>query len=380
MRVLCCSTPMEGVFGPLVPLARAWRDRGDAVLVAVGPDLLERVKAVGLDGVAAGPSAMDAAMATLGDPDGATAAGTHHWMFGAVLFGTALAPDRFVDLGRTADRWKPDLIVHATVDVAAPIVAAARNVPSMSYGLGLVPPEAFVAELARRVAPLWERAGVAPPDDAGLYGLGYFDPCPTGLQLDRGAAAPVARPVRPALPGDPADELPSWFAALGSRPIVYVSLGTVPLFNQPATFARLVGDLGDTDADVVVTVGELNDPEAVGTVPGNVHLEQWLPLAPLLPHCDGVVGHAGAGTTLASLRCGLPSVLVPQGADQFEMAAACSAAGVATILDIEGLTSASVRDAVVDLLADRAMEDRASDLAAEIAAMPSAAEALPART
>ena len=32
------------------------------------------------------------------------------------------------------------------------------------------------------------------------------------------------------------------------------------------------------------TVGELNDPAALGAQPANVHIERWLPLAPLLPH------------------------------------------------------------------------------------------------
>jgi UDP:flavonoid glycosyltransferase YjiC (YdhE family) len=376
MRVLCCSTPMEGVFGPLVPLARALGDRGDEVLVATGPDLLDRVKAVGLDGAVAGPTAMDAAFGALGDPDAAAAAGSNHWLFGAVLFGSVIAPAKLADLRGIAADWKPDVVLHATVDVAAPIVAVERGLPSFTYGLGLVPSRPFVAEMARRVAPLWEDAGLDPPSDAGLYRLGYYNPCPSGLQPDLGDAGPVAIPVMPALPGDPDAELPSWFEALGSRPIVYLSLGTVPLFNQPATFATLLGQLGDTDADVVVTVGELNDPDALGVVPDNVHVEQWLDLAPLLPRCDAAIGHAGAGTTLAALRCGLPSVLVPQGADQFEMAAACATADVALVLDPDQVTSASVRDAMVGVLADEAMGDRARALAVEIAAMPSADQAV----
>ncbi len=376
MRVLCCSTPMEGVFGPLVPLAQAHRDRRDEVLVATGPDLLDRVKAVGLAGIAAGPTAMDAAFETLSDPEAAAAAGANHWMFGAAMFASVMAPAKLADLRRIATEWKPDLVLHATVDLAGPIVALEQGVPSFTYGLGLVPTGPLVAEMARRVAPLWVEAGLAPAADAGLYRSAYYNPCPPGLQDDLGDAEPVTIPVRPALPGDADAELPSWFGTLGTRPIVYLSLGTVPLFNQPATFATLLGQLGDTDTDVVVTVGELNDPAALGTVPDNVHVEQWLALAPLLPRCDAVIGHAGAGTTLAALRCGLPSVLVPQGADQFEMADACARAGVASVLDLDQATSESVRDAMVAVLADRAMGDRARAVAAEIAAMPSADEAI----
>ena len=43
MRVLCSSTPMEGVFMPFVPLGRALLAAGHEVLVATGPDLQSRV-------------------------------------------------------------------------------------------------------------------------------------------------------------------------------------------------------------------------------------------------------------------------------------------------------------------------------------------------
>ena len=56
----------------------------------------------------------------------------------------------------------------------------------------------------------------------------------------------------------------------------------------------------------IVTVSELNDPEALGELPATVHAERWLPLAPLLSRCDAVLCHAGTGTTLAALTAGLP--------------------------------------------------------------------------
>ena len=88
-----------------------------------------------------------------------------------------------------------------------------------------------------------------------------------------------------------------------------------------------------------------------GRQPANVHVEQWLPLAALLPRCAAVLCHGGAGTTLAALACGLPLVLAPQGADQFEMAAACLRAGVARVLP-PGHPADAVPAAVAALLAE----------------------------
>ena len=69
---------------------------------------------------------------------------------------------------------------------------------------------------------------------------------------------------------------------------VEVSLGTVPLFNQLSTFEVLLEAVAGEDLDVVVTVGANNDPDALTGVPANVHVHQWLPLAPLLEHADAV--------------------------------------------------------------------------------------------
>jgi UDP:flavonoid glycosyltransferase YjiC (YdhE family) len=122
-----------------------------------------------------------------------------------------------------------------------------------------------------------------------------------------------------------------------------------------------------------VTVSRLHDPAALGALPSTVHVEQWLPLAPLLARCDAVVCHAGTGTTLASLAAGLPLVLIPQGADQFDNARACQRAGAAQVLLGDQVTPEAVREAIDAVLADASRARAAArGLAAEIASMPSA--------
>ena len=162
--------------------------------------------------------------------------------------------------------------------------------------------------------------------------------------------------IRPEIPGDSTATLPPWAATLGERPAVYVSLGTAPLFNQPEKFAPLLAGLADLDLDVIVTVSNLNDPAALGEPRANMHVERWLPLAALLPRCDAVVCHAGTGTTLAALAAGLPLVLVPQGADQFDNARACERAGAARAIMPDELTAPAVRAPIGAVLDSRSAE------------------------
>ena len=132
MRVLACCTPMEGVFAPMVPLMTALCRDGHDVLVATGPDLVDRVREVGLTAVAVGPAAEEAAALAVRDPEFAT--GGQRWRLGATMFARVLAPQRLPALRRLVDDLAPDLVVQAPVDLAAPLAAAGRGIPRSPTG------------------------------------------------------------------------------------------------------------------------------------------------------------------------------------------------------------------------------------------------------
>ena len=376
MRVLCTSTPMEGVVGPLLPIAHALRARGHEVLLAVGPDVQGRVEAAGLEATVVGPPAMDAFIRTMSDPVAAESPGVGP-IFGAAMFGAVFAPDLLPQLRLIADEFGPDAVVHPPVEVASPIVAAERGAPSVTYGFGQLLDDAMVRALADRVAPLWEAAGLSPDAHAGIYRDCFLDPCPPSMRLGGTAPARVVQLIQPEIPEAGSDSLPAEIAALGDRPVLYVTLGTVPLFNQLATFEVLLDAVAGEDIDVVATIGSNNDPAALSTRSPNVHVHQWLPLRPLLERCDAVMCHGGSGTTLAALNAGLPLVIVPQGADQFENALACEQSGAARVVRPGELETSIVRDAVRTVMAPGSPARRAATrLAEEIAAMPNPFDAM----
>lgn len=372
MRVLCCTTPMEGTFGPFVALGQALQDAGHEVLVASGPDLQARIEEVGLEGEVAGPPAMEAAMAAIGHPDVQAAPRGDRVQFPAVMFGGTFPPRKLAALRELAGGYRPDLIVHPPTDLAGPLLAAELGRPSACYGFVHPMAPDVVAAMGERAAPLWREAGLEPEPAGGIYRGVYLDPCPASLSAVRPWAAPRdSWPLRPHIPGDPSAPLPAWAERLGRRRTVYVTLGTVPLFNQPDKFRPLLEALSGEDLELVVTLGELGDPAGLGALPEHVHVERWLPLAPLLRRCDAVVCHGGTGTTLAALTAGLPLLLVPQGADQFENAASCARAGAGRVLAPDDVTPVAVRDAVLSLLGPDSGERMAARrVAAEIEAMP----------
>jgi UDP:flavonoid glycosyltransferase YjiC (YdhE family) len=376
MRVLCSTTPMDGALGPFIPLGRALVNAGHDVVVASGANLRSRVEENGLEFAETGLPAMDGVIAAMADPEVKAAPPADRIRFPAAMFG-AVHPGAKLPLLRDLYESAPfDLIVHPPVDLSGPLLAAEIGLPSACYGFGQPLDGAVVAAMAARSAPLWKAAELQPDRYGGIYRGVYLDPRPPMLRdAQTVPAAQRTQPIRPEIPGDPAAALPAWADALGQQPVVYVSLGTAPLFNQPAKFAPLLAGLSGEAVEVVVTVGELNDPTTFDASLPTVHVEKWLPLSPLLPRCDAVLCHAGTGTTLAALAAGLPLVLVPQGADQFDNARACQRAGAARILRPDEVTPAAVRDAVWTVLREDSSERAAARaLAAEIAAMPSAVD------
>jgi hypothetical protein len=368
---------MEGVLGPFIPLGQALIKQGDELIIATGHDLPTRAGTNGMRFVPAGMSAMDGAVAAMGEAEVQAAPPGDRIRFPAAMFGAVIPASKLPALRTLAASWRPDLIVHPPVDLAGPLLAAELGVPSVCYGFGQPFDANVLKAMAVRVSPMWEAAALAPDSYGGIYRGLYLDPCPPslgGVDAEVPAAEGVQR-IRPEVPGDLVAALPGWARELGNRPVVYVSLGTAPQFNQPASFKPLLAGLAGTEVEVVVTVSRLHDPAALGELPPTVHVEQWLPLAPLLTHCDAVVCHAGTGTTLASLAAGLPLVLIPQGADQFDNARACQRAGAAQVLLGDQVTPEAVREAIDAVLPDASPERTAArGLAAEIASMPSSSE------
>jgi UDP-glucoronosyl and UDP-glucosyl transferase len=375
MRVICSTTPMDGALGPFIPLGHALARRGHDVVVATGGNLRARVIENGFEFVQAGLSAMDGVLRARRDAEVMAAPPGDRIAFPAAMFGSVHPSAKLATLRDLAGSRPPDLVIHPPVDLAGPLLAAELGVRSVCYGFGQPFDPDVLAAMSTRVRPLWHEAGRDPDPYGGIYRGRYLDPRPA--KLGDGGIVPAAAGsyrIRPEISGDPDASLPAWARDLADHAVIYVSLGTAPLFNQPAKFAPLLAGLAREEVEVVVTVSELNDPAALGEQPSNVHVERWLPLAPLLRRCDAVLCHAGTGTTLAALVAGLPMVLVPQGADQFDNARACERAGAARVLLPGEVTAAAIQNAVRAVLAPHSSERAAArELAGEIASMPSAA-------
>lgn len=375
MRVLFTSTSGWGHIHPMVPLARAFLDRGDEVLWATGAEVCNRLEREGI------------ATAVAGLDDGIAMAMFHErfpevkelppperpdYMFPR-LFGEVRAEAMLTDLVPAARAYAPDLLVCDAAEFAGPIAAVVVGAPNITLSFGATLPASRVAAAGVAVEPLWKAHGLDGRPYGGAYDHLYLDIYPSSMQPADRPHIPAIQPLRPGAFATGEDEtLPDWVTAPSPDPLVYVTLGTV--FSDNDVLATVIGALRELPVRVVVTVGPRGEPEALGTQPHNVHIARYIPQTQLLGHCSVVVSHAGSGTFLAALAAELPQLCLPQAADQFFNAAAGARAGAGIALLPDALSPEAVRDAVTKLLTETTYREAARRVSAEIAAMPSPAD------
>ena len=368
MRVLFTGHGAQGHVLPLLGVARALVSEGHDVLVATAPDLGAMVATHGLETVAAGMTDDAMVAEANGRWPETTSSPPSDWT--VRMFCEIGAPTMAADLGPVVDRWRPDLVVREEGEHGGPIAAAAAGVPWVTHGWGSPLPAAdAVAELGRLVAPAWEAAGLRPPSGPALYGAAVLDPCPPSLYATK-PSLPHRHVVRPWFRDAPAtasEPRPS------GRRLAYVGFGTVALFRDPPDVLPFVVDaLLGLDFDVTVTTGsDQLGSELQALDPSRVNVARWVDLGSLLPACDVVVCHGGAGTVLAALAAGVPLVLLPRGApSQARMSAACQARGVGRAVAWPGSNAGQLRDALSDVATSGELRAAAGAVATEIAAMP----------
>ena len=283
-------------------------------------------------------------------------------------FAKVEAPGKLADLMEAAARLEPDLLVYESADLAAPITAAALGIASVHHGFGRMVPVACYERAAPEVEALWRGVGLEPEPLCGAFNGFYVDNCPPSFQTASLPASTTSVRIRPEFVARVGEVVPTWLEALPDRPTLYVTLGTV--VNALSAFSVLLEGLADVDCNVIATVGRDNDPALLVPIPPNAWVERYVSQALVLPYASAVVANAGSGAVLATFAHGLPMLLMPTGADQFENAERCAELGAALVLMPGEVTAQSVRAAVETLIAEPSFREHAGEVASEIAAMP----------
>lgn len=371
MRILITSCPQYGHFYPLVPLGWALRAAGHQVRVAVPENFVAAVAQTGLPAVPVGGIVRTSDIMGVGQRDlldewAADPIGMHVRSVRLVSRFARHLAEPIIDFGRQA--WTPDLVIHPTLDFSGPLVAHVFGVPAISLAPGLPLADAAVAAAHDELSGLYARWGFR-PDDA-----------PAPIRLRTWPGHPREQPGRAMryVPYNGPETLPTWLLAPEPATRACVTLGSIlPKTGGLEILPPLIAALHTLVEEVVVVLPHETatglaefGPFPPGVRIANTVAGPWLALNLAIERSALVVHHGGAGTTQTAFSLGIPQLVIPRMADQFDVADAVEGFRAGRALRPAELTPEAVRAAATDVLTDAGYRQRAADVQREMVAQP----------
>jgi UDP:flavonoid glycosyltransferase YjiC (YdhE family) len=358
----------------MVALARAVQQAGHEVVVVSGPGFRDVVVSNGFEFIPAGidgPTAISLYNRTY--PQAKTIDPLEEsQLIITGMFVEFVVPAVLADASQILD-WRPDVIVREEGEFAGPVLAAMAGVPCVDHSWGPVRPMSLVTTTAEALRGVWKRACIERPPLAGFYESLYLDVCPPSLQFPEANDIAVLQRMATATGASaPGEALPRSMASVRDRGAVYVTLGTVPRYNNDVAFFRTaIEGLSDLDIDIVVTVGPTGDPESFGPQPSHVHIERFIAQDAILPYCKAAITNGGSGSMMGALANGVPLLCVPAASpSQLRNTDAVVRAHAGRSLPRDEATPHRIRSDVRSLLDEPSYRRAAGYIAEEMRNMP----------
>ena len=143
--------------------------------------------------------------------------------------------------------------------------------------------------------------------------------------------------------------------AKGTKPVVYISLGTV-LKGKTSFFQNCIEAFRDTDIDLILSVGKKFDSRKLKNIPNNIHIYNFVPQLQVLKITDVFVTHGGMNSISEALVYGTSMVVIPFVSDQPVNARCIEKLGVGKRLEYADVNKDTLKDYVLSVLSDNDMK------------------------
>jgi hypothetical protein len=291
------------------------------------------------------------------------------------LFGRLATAAMLPTAEQTCIEYAPDLVLRDPSEYASAVVAHRLGIPTAQVAISLA--EAEMGSIATAAPALEEhRRGLVEE----LRESPYLTRLPASL--DQSPFPTTVRFHHDLRAREPGTGLPDWWDGSGA-PLVYMTFGTVlgHMSMAPGVYRTAMKAVGRLGVRVLLTVGRRLDQAELGPTPVNVRVESYVDQSLILDHASLVVAHGGSGTVFGALTAGVPLVVVPLFADQFENGRRIAQAGAGILVEPSrpGLgeeDAPRIADAITTVLATPTYRQKAGRLAAEMAATASVDEVL----
>ncbi|KAI0317501.1 hypothetical protein OF83DRAFT_1058536 [Amylostereum chailletii] len=157
-------------------------------------------------------------------------------------------------------------------------------------------------------------------------------------------------------------------ARTDGKALVYIGFGSITVPDPVALTKHIIKAVLKSGVRAIISKGWSSrmakaDAEEV-VLPEECYSLDKVPHDWLFPQIDAAVHHGGAGTTGASLRAGLPTLIRPWFGDQFFWASRVQKLGAG--LKVSSLRSNEFADALIKATTDRVMKEKAASIGQRI--------------
>lgn len=325
MKIIFFNIPAQGHINPALPVIRELVQRGEQ-LICVNTEGMRAVHEATGAAFAAYPelSMIDELMNK--------ANGT---IAGNALELIKIAEQIMPWVLELLEREKPDLVIfdslcswakQATEKLG---IKAAGSISTFVFEPGAMPPVpitsmlSMAASMIPRMPAYWQVAsrmkktyGVKGVGLTGAVGsMGAFNVVYTSalFQPENDKLKGKYQFVGPSIASRPASsDFP--FEAITGSPVIYISLGTINNEN-PAFYRQCFAAFADYDAQFILSAGKKTDIPALGTIPANFIVKNFVPQLEVLQRSNLFITHGGMNSVHEGLYYNVPLIVIPQ---QFE--------------------------------------------------------------
>jgi MGT family glycosyltransferase len=390
LRVLICSTPVEGHVNPATPIARTLVERGHAVRWYTGSEFRATVEATGatfepiVDATDPTVSSLDERFPARVGLEGLAGLkfDLQHLFLGEV-------PGQVSDLQRILSASPADVMLVDTGFSAALLLRELGGPPFATYGISILPipsrdlpplgsgrmpstsrvtrwRDRLLTPIAMRIVfrdvhrhylRTREQVGLSDPTRSTIFDtfvspMLYLHGSSELFEYPRSDLPGHVHFVGPLLPTPkPGIEPPSWWHEFDhAKPVVLVTQGTVAV-DLGDLVAPTLAALRNEDVTVIATGGTGREGLS-SEVPANARVEGYIPFSAILPRVDVMVTNGGFGGVQLALAHGVPMVVAGTTEDKPEIAARVRWSGTGIDLGTKRPSPAEVRAAVRSLLTD----------------------------
>ncbi len=375
MRIIITVQPAYGHFHPLASLARELVKCNHELCFVTSKSFTPKIIAAGFK---CQPLGLDweesKACETFKELSGIVDRNEINLFWMKHIFAGETAKYMIPDLLKFSRKWQPDLIIHDPYEFAGALISEYLSIPRIKSGpMVLLPSSKLCKMVSDSISEHRKNLGLPADEDLSFY----YD-CTELAFIPRFLISKdicLSRNVyflRPQICDEAVYENSSkLFDKIDIRKkIIYATLGTV-FHCFPEKWSAIFDAVRyNSRYSIISSIPDRQIIDLFKHYSNNIFVTDYISQSLVYKYCDLVINHGGLNTIISAVLHGIPSIIMPIGADNFYNARQCESEGIARIVYFDKKPVENLKIAIEDIMSNKIYCEKISLLRKKIKQMP----------